>query len=176
MSAASLGRTRPERIESAQPRVGAGILPRVDPWTTAGGGEAEDGITPLWHTEPPRLLRAAQALRCRSRTSPSTRQKIKYRNRSNTPGSCPTSDHGWSATPARLLAPHRVGAARGYGDPVDPQQGAVRVTNALPRATSTAWARLGDVVVSTSMASRTSQNTVVMPIPNPIPNPIARSL
>jgi hypothetical protein len=36
-------------------------LPRVGPWTTAGGGEAEDGITPLWHTEPPRLLRAAQA-------------------------------------------------------------------------------------------------------------------
>ena len=41
-----------------------------------------------------------------SRTSPSTCQKIKYSNRSDTPGSCLTSDHRWSATPARLLAPH----------------------------------------------------------------------
>ena len=44
-----------------------------------------------------------------SRTSPSTCRKIKYSNRSDTPGSCPTSDHRWSATQARLLAPHRVG-------------------------------------------------------------------
>ena len=29
-------------------------------------------------------------------------------NRSDTPGSCPTSDHRWSATQARLLAPHRA--------------------------------------------------------------------
>src|SRR6185295_2487913 len=43
-----------------------------------------------------------------SRTSPSTRRKIKYSSRSDTPGSCPTSDHRWSATQARLLAPHRV--------------------------------------------------------------------
>ena len=28
-------------------------------------------------------------------------------NRSDTPGSCPTGDHRWSATQARLLAPHR---------------------------------------------------------------------
>ena len=43
-----------------------------------------------------------------SRTSPSTCRKIKYSNRSDTPGSCPTSDHRWSATQARLLAPHKV--------------------------------------------------------------------
>ena len=43
-----------------------------------------------------------------SRTSPSTCQKIKYSNRSDTLGSCPTSDHRWSATQARLLAPHTV--------------------------------------------------------------------
>ena len=42
-----------------------------------------------------------------SRTNPSTCRKIKYSNRSDTPGSCPTSDHRWSATQARLLAPHR---------------------------------------------------------------------
>jgi hypothetical protein len=47
-----------------------------------------------------------------SRTSPSTCQKIKYSNRSDTPGSCPTSDHGWSGTPARLLAPHRPAPRR----------------------------------------------------------------
>ena len=41
-----------------------------------------------------------------SRTNPSTWRKIKYSNRSDTPGSCPTSDHRWSATQARLLAPH----------------------------------------------------------------------
>ena len=41
-----------------------------------------------------------------SRTNPSTWRKIKYSSRSDTPGSCPTSDHRWSATQARLLAPH----------------------------------------------------------------------
>ena len=29
-------------------------------------------------------------------------------NRNDTPGSCPTSDHRWSATQTRVLAPHRV--------------------------------------------------------------------
>jgi hypothetical protein len=43
-----------------------------------------------------------------SMTSPSTCRKIKYSSRSDTPGSCPTSDHRWSATQARLLAPHRA--------------------------------------------------------------------
>jgi hypothetical protein len=43
-----------------------------------------------------------------NRSSPSTRQKIKYSNRSDTPGSWPTSDHRWSATQDRLLAPHTV--------------------------------------------------------------------
>ena len=33
-----------------------------------------------------------------SRTNPSTCRKIKYSNRSDTPGSCPTEDHRWSAT------------------------------------------------------------------------------
>ena len=33
---------------------------------------------------------------------------IKYSSRSDTPGSWPTSDHRWSATQARLLAPQRV--------------------------------------------------------------------
>jgi hypothetical protein len=41
------------------------------------------------------------------RTSPSTWRKIKYSSRSDTPRSCPTGDHRWSATQARLLAPHR---------------------------------------------------------------------
>ena len=43
-------------------------------------------------------------------------------NRSDTPGSCPTSDHRWSATQARLLAPHRAKktiAARSRGFPVE---------------------------------------------------------
>jgi hypothetical protein len=43
-----------------------------------------------------------------SRTSPSTCQEIKYSNRSDTLGSCPTSDHRWSASPAQLLASHRA--------------------------------------------------------------------
>jgi hypothetical protein len=47
-----------------------------------------------------------------SRTSPSTCRKIKYSNRSDTLGSCPTLDYYWSATQARLLAPHRASRAR----------------------------------------------------------------
>ena len=43
-----------------------------------------------------------------SRTSPSTCRKIKYSNHSDTPGSCLTNDHRWSATQTRLLAPHTV--------------------------------------------------------------------
>ena len=47
-----------------------------------------------------------------SRTSPSTCQKIKYNNRSDTRGSCPTSDHRWSATQHEFWHPHaRLGAA-----------------------------------------------------------------
>ena len=41
-----------------------------------------------------------------SRTKPSTCEKIKYSNRSDTMGSCPTGDHRWSATQPRVLAPH----------------------------------------------------------------------
>ena len=41
-----------------------------------------------------------------SRTSPSTCQKIKYNNRSDTRGSCPTSDHRWSATQHEFWHPH----------------------------------------------------------------------
>ena len=41
----------------------------------------------------------AEEVRPSSRTSPSTCRKIKYSRRSDTPGSCPTSDHRWSATP-----------------------------------------------------------------------------
>ena len=37
-----------------------------------------------------------------------SRRFLKYSNRSDTPRSCPTSDHRWSATQARLLAPQRV--------------------------------------------------------------------
>ena len=33
-------------------------------------------------------------------------RSVKYSNRSDTSGSCPISDHRWSATQARLLAPH----------------------------------------------------------------------
>ena len=47
-------------------------------------------------------------MRPSSRTSPSTCRKIKYSSRSDTSGSCPTSDHRWSATQARLLAPHSL--------------------------------------------------------------------
>jgi transposase len=43
-----------------------------------------------------------------SRTSPTTWRKIKYSSRSDTPGSCLTSDYRWSATQDRLLAPHRI--------------------------------------------------------------------
>jgi hypothetical protein len=39
-------------------------------------------------------------------TSPRTCRKIRYSSRSDTPGSCLTSNHCWSATQARLLAPH----------------------------------------------------------------------
>jgi hypothetical protein len=42
-----------------------------------------------------------------SGNSTTTCRKIKYSNRNDTPGSCPTSDHRWSATPTRVLAPHR---------------------------------------------------------------------
>jgi hypothetical protein len=65
----------------------------------------------------------AEDVRHDSRTNPSTCQKIKYSNRSDTPGSCPTSHHRWSATQARLLAPHRPPASselsgRGRGIPM----------------------------------------------------------
>jgi LuxR family transcriptional regulator, maltose regulon positive regulatory protein len=50
----------------------------------------------------------AEDVRPISRTNPSTCQKIKYSKRSDTPGSCPTRDYRWSATQARLLAPHRL--------------------------------------------------------------------
>src|SRR3954453_149590 len=42
------------------------------------------------------------------RTNPSTWRRIKYSNRNDTSRSCPTSDHRWSATQARLLAPHTL--------------------------------------------------------------------
>jgi len=59
----------------------------------------------------------AEDVRHDSRTNPSTCQKIKYSNRSDTPGSCPTDDHRWSATQARLLAPHSdVDEPLGRGD------------------------------------------------------------
>ena len=59
----------------------------------------------------------AEDVRPISRTSPSTCRKIKYSNRSDTSGSCPTGDHRWSATQARLLAPHRAwNSARGAVD------------------------------------------------------------
>src|SRR4051794_13446966 len=51
-------------------------------------------------------------MRHNSRTNPSTCRKIKYSSRSDTPGSWPTNDYRWSATQARLLAPHRLSAAR----------------------------------------------------------------
>jgi hypothetical protein len=47
-------------------------------------------------------------VRAISRSSPSTCQKIKYRNRSDTLGSCPTSDHRWSAPLPGVLAPNRA--------------------------------------------------------------------
>jgi hypothetical protein len=49
-------------------------------------------------------------VRAISRSSPSTCEKIKYSNRNDTLGSCPASDHRWSARQARLLAPHRTPA------------------------------------------------------------------
>jgi hypothetical protein len=51
------------------------------------------------------LVVEARAIR---RTSPSTCQKIKYNNRSDTLGSCPPVDHRWSVTQTRVLAPHRM--------------------------------------------------------------------
>jgi hypothetical protein len=50
----------------------------------------------------------AEDVRPISRTSPNTCQKIKYSNRNDTPRSCPISDHRWSATQARILAPRTV--------------------------------------------------------------------
>ena len=35
-----------------------------------------------------------------------SRRFLKYSKRKDTPGSCPTGDHRWSAPQARLLAPH----------------------------------------------------------------------
>ena len=37
-----------------------------------------------------------------------TCRKITYSNRSDSPGSCPTGNHRWSATQARPLTPHRA--------------------------------------------------------------------
>ena len=51
-------------------------------------------------------------VRAISRSSPSTCQKIKYSNRNDTSGSCPTKDHRWSAPQARLLAPHNRSRSR----------------------------------------------------------------
>ena len=38
-------------------------------------------------------------------TGPRACRKITYSNRSDSPGSCPTGNHGWSANQARLLTP-----------------------------------------------------------------------
>ncbi len=43
-----------------------------------------------------------------SRTNPSTRQKIKYSKRKDTPGSFPAGDHRWSATQADFWHPTGV--------------------------------------------------------------------
>jgi hypothetical protein len=55
-------------------------------------------------------------LRPTRRTSPTTCRKIKYSSRSDTPGSCPTSDHRWSAD-AGLLTPHRASVTQSRRDP-----------------------------------------------------------
>src|SRR3954449_1744626 len=71
------------------------------PWV----GAAQDGDFVAQHEKLDVLGGGGAA---HSRSSPSTCRKIKYSSRSDTPGSCPTSDHRSSATQARLLAPHRV--------------------------------------------------------------------
>ena len=62
----------------------------------------------------------AADVRPSSRTSPSTCLKIKYSNRSDTSGSCPTSDHRWSAAQADFWHPTCV--LKWSGDDVEDRQ------------------------------------------------------
>ena len=59
-----------------------------------GVGAAQDSGLVAQHEELDVLV---EDLRPTRRTSPTTCRKIKYSSRSDTPGSCPTSDHRWSA-------------------------------------------------------------------------------
>src|SRR4051812_39907778 len=81
------------------------------------------GVVVGWCGGTRRLRGAARGARVlcggratRQQDQPEHLTKIKYGSRSGTPGSCPTSDHRWSATQARLLAPHRI---RGDGESPD---------------------------------------------------------
>jgi hypothetical protein len=58
-----------------------------------------------------------------SRTRPSTCQKSKYSNRNDTPGSCPTSDHHWSAPQADFWHPTRTAAPATVRQPARPALG-----------------------------------------------------
>src|SRR4051794_40007802 len=80
---------------SAQSRRGRGLVRR----RTATSWRSTRSSTSL-----------APDLRPSSTTSPSTCRKIKYSNRNDTLGSCPTSHHRWSTRQPRVLAPHRVRA------------------------------------------------------------------
>ena len=71
------------------------------PWV----GAAQDGDLVAQHEELD-VLGGGRA--ARQHDQPEHLPKIKYSNRSDTSGSCTTSDHRWSATQARLLAPHTV--------------------------------------------------------------------
>ena len=83
------GHPQANTARSAQSRRGRGLVRR----RTATSWRSTRSSTSL-----------AEEVRPSSRTSPSTCRKIQYSSRSDTPGSCPTSDQRWSATQARLLA------------------------------------------------------------------------
>jgi len=93
---------------------------------SARGRRATSAANTAWcvrHMRGRGLVRGRMATSCRSTrsstslvadvrpissTRPSTCQKIKYSNRSDTLGSCPTLDYRWSATPTEFWHPTRV--------------------------------------------------------------------
>lgn len=88
--------------QAPRPRSGTRQVRLVHAWSWVGATEHGDFVAQYEE-----LNVLAEYVRHDSRTNPSACKKIKYGKRKDTPGSCPTGDHRWSATQARLLAPHR---------------------------------------------------------------------
>jgi hypothetical protein len=105
------GQTMAAQCSGEPPREGGEHGPVRPVQTRQWVSAAQDSDLVAQHEELMSLV--ADMTHCR--IIPSTCEKIKYSNRSDTRGSCPTSDRRWAATQARLLAPHGLGSSQAVG-------------------------------------------------------------